>query len=177
MKFNRSLIPSTLIGLVITLSVSFTDTACADPGEKHVIGWVEKIQVLPENLQFMAKIDTGADNSSLSVIDPTEFTKGEEDWIRFSVPLGEDKTVTIERPIERFTRIKNKGGPSQRRAVVLFDLCLGTIFKKNIQVNLAKRKGFKYPMLIGRSFLKGSAIVDSALTHTLEPSCATPASQ
>lgn len=176
MKFDQS-IPSTLIILVIIWSVSFTVTAPADTGEKQIIGWIEKVQVLPENLQLIAKIDTGADNSSLSVIDPTEFTKEEENWIRFSVPFGEDEAVTIERPIERFTRVKNKGGPSQRRPVVLFDLCLGTIFKKNIPVNLAKRKGFKYPMLIGRSFLEGSAIVDSALTLTLEPSCPTSVSQ
>ncbi|MEX0829031.1 MAG: hypothetical protein WD032_02200 [Nitrospirales bacterium] len=78
MKYNRSIISSTLIGLVIIWNLSLTDTACADPVEKHVIGWVEKIQVLPENLQLLSKIDTGADNSSLSVIDPTEFTKGQE---------------------------------------------------------------------------------------------------
>jgi hypothetical protein len=116
-------------------------------------------------------MDTGADHSSLNVIDAIEFMKDAERWIRFSIPLKEDEVVTLERPILRFAKIKRKGRASQKRVVVLFDLCVGNIFKKDVPVNLADRTRFKYPMLIGRSFLKGSAIVDASLTFTQSPSC------
>ncbi len=145
--------------------------ASDDNPEKITIGWIETVQILPENFQLSAKIDTGADNSSLSITDPTEFHKEEEPWIRFTIPLREDQTVTLERRIQRFVRIKRQGAAGIKRAVVLLDLCVGTLFKKDVPVNLADRTRFKYPMLIGRSFLKGSAIVDADLTLTQPPAC------
>ena len=171
MKIERSIISTTLLGLGIILGVPVIGATSTEPQEKHIIGWIETVQILPENLSLSAKMDTGADHSSLNVIDPMEFMKGEEKWIRFSIPLKEDGAVTLERPILRFAKIKRKGRTSQKRAVVLFDLCVGNIFKKDVPVNLADRTGFKYPMLIGRSFLKGSAIVDASLTLTQQPSC------
>jgi len=157
------------LGLGLPMSI-----ASADNQEKHIIGWIETVQILPENFQLSAKIDTGADNSSLSITNPREFLKGDEKWIRFSIPIKADETVTLKRPIKRFTRIKNKGAASQKRPVVFFDLCLGTLYKKNVPVNLANRTGFKYPMLIGRTFLKDTAIVDSSLTLSQQPSCSAP---
>ena len=38
-------------------------------------------------------------------------------------------------------------------------------------MNLVDRKGFLYPMLIGRSFLKENIVVDATLTFTREPVC------
>ena len=174
MKIDQLSMPTTLFALPLIWGMTFMGTASANTEEKQIIGWIETAQILPENLQLPAKIDTGADNSSLSITDPMEFTQGDEKWIRFSIPLEEDETITLERPIKRFTRIKNKGGASQKRVVVLLDLCIGTIFKKNVPVNLADRSRFKHPMLIGRSFLKNSAIVDSSFTFSQEPSCSKP---
>ncbi len=144
--------------------------------EKTTVGWIEMVEILPEHLSLPAKIDTGADNSSLNVSNAEEFMKGDKEWIRFSIETdgseeGEDEKITFERPIVRYAYIKRKGASRQKRAVVLFDLCLGNIYKQNVPVNLADRTGFKYPMLIGRTFLKGAALVDSELTHTQPPSC------
>jgi hypothetical protein len=155
-----------LLGLGFSIGIASDDNP-----EKITIGWIETVQILPDNFQFSAKIDTGADNSSLGITNPTEFHKEEEPWIRFTIPLRADHTVTLERPIHRFARIKRKGAASIKKAVVLLDLCVGTLFKKDVPVNLADRTGFKYPMLIGRSFLKGSAIVDVDLTLTQPPAC------
>jgi hypothetical protein len=157
------------LGWGVPMSIAY-----ADNQEKHIIGWIETVQILPENFQLSAKIDTGADNSSLNILNPLEFNKEEEQWIRFTIPLEENEALTLERPIERYAYIKRKGAPKQKRPVVLFDLCVGTLYKKNVPINLADRTGFKYPMLIGRSFLKDSAIVDSALTFTQSPSCSAP---
>lgn len=171
MKIDQSYLLKTIVSLTLFCCVPILEAASTAKQEKQIIGWIETVQILPENLSLPAKMDTGADHSSLNVIDSMEFMKGEERWIRFSIPLEKDEAVTLERPIKRFALIKQKGAPRQKRAVVLFDLCVGIMFKKNVPVNLANRTGFKYPMLIGRSFLKSSAIVDSALTFTQSPSC------
>lgn len=163
---------TTLIMLMIIGFGPFQYHTLAESSDKAIIGWIENVQILPENLYLPAKIDTGADHSSINVTNPEEFMKGEEQWIRFTILLEDDESVTLERLIQRFAYIKRKGAPKQKRPVVLFDLCLGTMLNKNVPVNLANRTGFKYPMLIGRSFLKRSAIVDSALTYTRQPSCA-----
>ena len=148
--------------------------AATDREGKSIFGWIETVQIIPENVSLAAKIDTGADNSSLNATNIIEFMKEEEQWIRFSIQMKKNEAMTLERPLERYTRIKRKSGTSLKRAVVLLDLCIGTLLKKDTPVNLADRTGFKYPMLIGRSFLKGSAIVDSALTLTQEPACSGP---
>ncbi len=171
MKIHQAPMLQTIMGLALIWCMPILASNANDTQEKHIIGWIEKVEILPEIFSLSAKIDTGADHSSLNVINPTEFMKGQEKWIRFSIAFEEEETVTLERPIMRFARIKRKGAPGQRRAVVLFNLCVGTLYKKNVPVNLANRTGFKYPMLIGRSFLKGSAIVDSSLTLSQSPSC------
>ena len=177
MKIDRSTLATFFFGVAIIWWVPTFSTTPPAAQEKHIIGWIETVQILPENLSLPAKIDTGADHSSLNAINQEEFRKGKEKWIRFSIPLENDRAVRLERPILRKARIKRKGATSLKRPVVLFDLCVGTLYKKDVPVNLANRSRFKYPMLIGRSFLKGSALVDSALTLTQQPSCSTPLPQ
>ena len=139
--------------------------------EKEVIGWIEHVQILPENFILPAKIDTGADNSSLSASDITSFIRSSRKWVRFTVRRPDGPPIILEKPVARYVKIKRKGTSVQRRPVVRFDVCVGPIYKKDVEVNLANRKGFKYPVLIGRSFLKDTALVDSSLKYSQEPNC------
>ncbi len=139
--------------------------------EKPVIGWVEKVQIFPETITVHAKIDTGADHSSLNVEALTKFIRHGEPWVRFSFTPQESKAVTLERKVIRYAKIKRKSADSQERPVVLLGICLGKTYKSDMVVNLANRGNFTYNMLIGRSFLRDTFIVDSSLTYTLEPSC------
>ena len=84
---------------------------------------------------------------------------------------GDGGSIAMEKPVHRDAKIKQKGAPRQERPVILMDICLGKIFKPAVPVNLANRKGFKFPMLIGRSFLEGLAVVDSSFTYIHEPRC------
>ena len=143
----------------------------ADHKNKPIIGWIEKVQILPENILLHAKIDTGADTSSLNVTELSDFIRDSKRWVQFTVTTREGQQVRLKKRVVRFVRIKRKGAESQRRPVVRFDLCLGSIFKHNAQVNLTDRKNFKYNMLIGRSFLNNLAIVDSSFTYSLDPDC------
>ena len=61
-------------------------------------------------------------------------------------------------------------GNSQMRPVILLRICLGGV-RKEAEVNLVDRSRFKYPLLIGRSFLAGDFLIDSDQTYLLKPLC------
>lgn len=160
-----------LLALPLVLLFS-TGTQFAQPNsDKITVGWIEKVRVFPESFLVEAKIDTGADNSSLNVSELSEFMREGKRWVRFAVRTMEGGKLYFEKPVSRYARIKRKGTQPQRRPVVQFDLCLINIYKKDVPVNLTDRSKFKFDMLIGRSFLKDVAVVDSSLTHTSEPHC------
>lgn len=144
--------------------------AAAHAADKEVIGWLERVHIGETNIQLEAKIDTGADSSSLKAKILKTFVREGEEWVRFRLTDWHDNTVVMERRLVRYVRIKRTLAPSLKRPVVMLGICLGHHYRE-IEVNLAKRKRFRYQMLIGRDFLRGFYLVDSAQSHTLRPSC------
>ncbi|CAM3602752.1 RimK/LysX family protein [Parendozoicomonas haliclonae] len=129
--------------------------------DKLTIGEVETI-VLPgiDNLALKARIDTGAETSSLHITSSRLFERDGKRWVAFTVPLNENDSVTLERPLSRTVLIKQKENmESMRRMVVVLSVRLGTL-ERNVEFTLADREGFEFPALIGRNFLKDMAIVD-----------------
>jgi hypothetical protein len=56
------------------------------------------------------------------------------------------------------------------RPVIRLGICLGNVYKE-VEVNLQDRSKFNYQMLIGRSYLKNSFLVDASATFTVETNC------
>ena len=137
---------------------------------KQVVGWLEKARIYPGNLFVIAKLDTGSRNSSLNASNITEVERGGERWVRFKVTSRYGKTVTIERKVHRIVKIKDHDGTPQSRLAILLGICLGSFYKE-VEVNLADRSHFNYQMLIGRSFLHGTVIVDPSVKFTTKPIC------
>lgn len=137
------------------------------------IGWIEPVKIFPEEIEIQAKIDTGADTSSLGVVDWKSYLLDGEEWIRFIVINNHDREQIFERPLDRYTRIKRKQEESLKRPVIKMWLCIDNKLSLT-SVNLAKRNKFKYSMLIGRSLLRGKFLVDSATKQTTSPQCAFP---
>lgn len=135
-----------------------------------VVGWLEKVRIYPGNLIIHAKLDTGARNSSLNASHVTVFERAGEQWVRFDVTSRYGKTATIERKVERVVKIKRRGAKSEKRFAIRLGVCLGNRYKE-VEVNLADRSGFLYQMLIGRSFLAGSFVVDPSAKYTAKPNC------
>lgn len=156
--------------LFACLLVLFAWSARVNAETRQTVGWVENVRLLPEDLLIEAKLDTGADNSSLNVPQLTEFLREAERWVRFEVTGSEGKTVIFERKVIRKTRIKRHNGPGRERLVVEMGICLGRCFR-NTEVNLVDRSRFNYQLLIGRSFLCGPLVVDPAMKFTVEPLC------
>jgi len=138
--------------------------------EKQSIGWLENVKINNSNLQLRAKIDSGATTSSMNAKIIKKFTRDGKKWVRFRVKDKRGQEVILEKKIERYVKIKRKLIFSIKRPVIKLGICLGKVFREQ-EVNLADRKNFLYPMLIGRNYLKGYFLVDSELTFTTKPLC------
>ena len=137
---------------------------------KEIIGRLERVSISRAELILDAKIDTGAKNSSLNATNYHLSRKEGEIWVKFDVTNPQGKTVTLEKPVVRFVKIKRKEANTQQRPAILLDICLGKVVKE-VEVNLVNRSNFDYQMLIGRSLLRGNFIVDVDKSYTIEPSC------
>jgi hypothetical protein len=134
------------------------------------VGWLERVQIYPENLTLRAKLDTGAKTSSLNASNIKEFERQGEKWIRFDVVDRRGKTETLERKLIRSIKIKEHNTDPVERPAVQLGICLGNVYQE-VEVNLTDRSVFNYPMLIGRNFLRGAFIVDAAAKFTIKPHC------
>lgn len=137
------------------------------PAHKVTIGEAEYIGVPLTGAVFKARIDTGATTSSIFATDVEDFERDGEPWVRFVIRDDDSgETIPLEAPVARVAEIKKRGqeGFTQRPAVAM-DLVMGEMTKR-VKVNLADRTGFEFPLLIGRDFLAGLAVVDVTLSYT-----------
>jgi hypothetical protein len=134
------------------------------------VGWVERVRIHPGEIVLDAKLDTGADTSSLGAERIGTFRRDGHRWVAFEIAVGTAAPVRIERPLVRTVRIKDRGVRTRERPVVKLGICIGTFYRE-AEVNLVDRSHFDYPMLVGRSFLGQGLAVDAARRFTIEPSC------
>lgn len=132
--------------------------------EKLIMGWLESVYLRPWNLRLTAKLDTGANTSSLHADHIERFSREGKDWVRFSLAGKEDKkSLIVERPVVRTAYIKERMARSSKRDVVTLTLCKnGKDYET--EFTLVDRSNFNYPLLLGRSFLQDVALVDASAT-------------
>lgn len=135
-----------------------------------VVGAAEMVRVYPGGTEFKARIDTGATTSSINARNIMRFRRGGKRWVRFEVLGRQGQRIRMERPVVRRVRIKRFGLHSKRRTVVWLGLCLGGYYKET-QVTLQDRRRRKFPVLIGRRYLAGAILVDSAQEFLVKPDC------
>ncbi len=142
----------------------------ADADAKPVVGWIEDVFVHPGDILIRAKLDTGADVSSLHGLDIEEFDRKGERWVRFTLMDDGGKKVPMERKVVRDITITRHRGRQEKRVVVHLGICLGTLYR-TVEVNLVDRTGLKYPMLVGRSFMADALLIDPSRELTTRPHC------
>ena len=141
---------------------------------KLVYGFVEEATLLDQHLTLSAKLDTGAKSASLYAkrIRPIEIDG--KPYLQFIVPTkaGDvpfkcayvgDVNIKARSGEIAGTRLKN---PFIRRPVVNMPVQLGNEIR-TIRVNLANRRRFSYPLLLGREALVAfDALVDAKQKFT-----------
>jgi len=150
------------IPMLIMLSLLVLGTANAE--EKTTLGAVEDVILLPWRVSLPARIDTGAAKSSL---DSRELVI-QDGMAEFKLPQ-EFGGMQLRLPVIEWKHIRSPDG-RQKRPVVELELCIGS---KRIRskVNLTDRSMVKYPLILGRNFLRGNFIVDVKRQRTAPPSC------
>lgn len=131
-----------------------------------VIGVVEPVYVLPMKAPLAARIDTGAETSSIDAQNVKFFERDSEKWVSFDViNRTNGQKHHFEKKIYRRTSIKRIGG-DEYRTVVQMRIRFGNEIITS-QFTLADRSKFEYQVLIGRNILAGRAVVDASAQNTL----------
>lgn len=134
---------------------------------KTLLGGLESVYLDPPGLEFSARIDTGAQTSSLNALDIVEFERDGKPFVKFSMIHPETKEkIELTRRLRRYVRVKELGNKeSQRRPVVRMRVVLADL-DEQINFTLENRSRFKHQVLIGRNLLQDLAIVDVSKKYT-----------
>jgi len=159
-----------LLMLVFACPV-FCNSAITVNRDLEIVGWIERARLMQPDVHLKAKLDTGADTSSLDVEIVKKFRKDNRRWVRFRLidrETGEEHIIVRERI--RTVSIVMHDGERQSRPVVRMKICIaGRIV--NTEVSLIDRSEFKYPLLLGRKALESFALVDPGNTYLSTPDC------
>lgn len=129
------------------------------------VGHVEFVEV--SGMTFPAKLDTGADVSSMNAVNIKRFKKDGQDMVSFTYQNNQGDKQDFVKPVIDVMRIKAKKGEEVNiRPVVEMEVKLGDLEKK-VKVNLQDRSRFEYSMILGKNFLKYGALVSSDEDYVL----------
>lgn len=137
---------------------------------KTMLGRSEWVGLPSLGTYLKARVDSGANTSSLSATEITRFERDGEDWVRFKLALNDDDVAVesqrdewVEAPIVRQVRILQASGEESRPVISLL-MTLGPI-RENVEFTLNDRSHLEYPVLLGRRFLMDIAVIDVADTY------------
>lgn len=171
----KKLLLSAMASLLLATATS-VQASSKTPG-KVIAGWVEKVTLPATGEILKAKLDTGAETSSVHAQNVKIFKRDGKRWVRFDLARetadGGLEFVTLERQRVRRVRIKDHEDRDQddSRPVVLLKLCFDGRLH-DVQFNLADRSRLIYPMLLGRRFMARVAVVDPGATFLTQARCA-----
>lgn len=138
--------------------------------DRYLLGRREWARFPSLEVALEARVDTGANTSSLSATDITPFERDGEDWVRFRIARGEDHAIhpetdpgEIERPVARTVTIIQAAGEEERYVITL-PMELGPITER-VEFTLNDRTDLSTPLLLGRRFFMDIALVDVGRKH------------
>lgn len=133
-----------------------------------LIGEQEWALVEPGDLILEARIDTGAETSSIHAENIRLLEKDGKRWVRFTVEdPSTGRELQLERRLHRRILVKQTGSDDyDRRYVVRMWITLGDT-RTWVDVSLSDRDDFEFPLLIGRNMLMDAFAVDVSQHHTL----------
>lgn len=129
-----------------------------------VLGWREWVSMPGLGIAGLrAKIDTGARSSALHVDAQWRYADGGAPWVGFRLSPGAVGAGSIEAcaPVHDEREVTDSGGHRTRRVFVQARLRLAGV-EREIEINLADRRGMRFPMLLGRTAMARVFTVDPA---------------
>ena len=131
---------------------------------KITLGVVEDVILTPWGISFPARIDTGADLSSLDARDIV--VRHDVAEFRLGASYGRQR---LQLPIVEWGDVQTSMG-IEKRPIVEISICLGSKLLRTV-ATLKDRSGMAYPVLVGRSALNGSFLVDTSRSRAAQPLC------
>ncbi|WP_437228660.1 ATP-dependent zinc protease family protein [Planctomicrobium sp. SH661] len=135
---------------------------------RATIGWREWIALPELNVKAIkAKIDTGANTSSLHAFEIERFRRAGKEFVRFQIhPLQRSvrRTVQAEVPLLEMRSVRSSNGHLSERPVIETEIA---IFDQlwTIELTLANRDQMGFRMLLGREALRGRFLVDVGASY------------
>lgn len=128
---------------------------------KVIVGEVEKFFLVEPGLVHIARIDSGAETSSLDARNITRFERDGSNWVRFDVPLPDsDDFVTLESEVSRRVRIiQANADEAERRVVVELQFMIGD-HRQQAEFTLTNREHLSHVVLVGRNILRDVMLID-----------------
>ncbi len=160
-----------MFGLHAGLVPAFADDGPSRHHKPVTLGYIEEAYLGQLGLEMKAKLDTGADTSSVYARDVRVYRKsGKDNWVEFRVIGKNGRSIRYDQNVISFVAIKLKSGGTQRRPVIHLPLCVGGV-SGLAEFTLADREQFEYGVLIGREFLASRIVVDSGKSFAAEETC------
>lgn len=136
---------------------------------KMVIGEVERFHLAGPGLIYDARIDSGAQTSSIDARNITRFERDGSNWVRFDVPVPDtEEFVTLEKEISRRVKvIQASADEAERRVVVELQFTIGN-YQRVAEFTLTDRSNLTYDVLIGRNILRDVMLIDVGKEYATE---------
>ena len=167
----RQVLFPVLIAVVFGSAPSIVGADAETPRDLQLLGWVENAYLVAPEIELRAKLDTGANTSSLDARIIKRFRQWGRRWVRFAVrdpETGEEIVMVRERA--RTIGIVQHEGDNDVRPTVQVEVCIAGL-RRDIEVSLVDRGNFNYPLLLGRRALQHFAIVHPGETFIAAETC------
>jgi len=135
---------------------------------KMLLGRHEWVYLPAQKLVLPARIDSGANTSSLHAVNVQQFERDGKTWVKFETHYQSEKdqpasVVEVEAPMLRKVKVTQASG-SEARPVVSLPVQLGPL-TQTIEFTLTDRGNLTFPVLLGRRFFMDIALVDVSKTY------------